>query len=158
MRILLIAATPVVVFLSHLLWSITIPFRSLAEFNIMPPPLSERILAHFVGEGLWLGASYALAGAFIIFALGRFRDRRREALAGVAGGTLLAGGIYAFGCFMLGCCGSPMAVVWLSLLGGRFANVGGLFLFLLTLLSISVGLWMLNRRERELSASYRSVK
>jgi hypothetical protein len=51
-----------------------------------------------------------------------------------------------------------MAVVWLSLLGGRFANVGGLFLFLLTLLSISVGLWMLNRRERELSASYRSVK
>jgi len=147
MRPFLIAATPVAVFFSHLLWNVTVPYKSSPGVFYMAPPMRERIMAHLSGDGLWLGASYALVACFMVIALGRFRDRRREALAGAAGGTLLAGGIYAAGCFMLGCCGSPMAVVWLSLLGGRYANVGGVFLFLLTLLSTSGGLWMLNRGE-----------
>jgi MFS family permease len=147
MRPFLITAAPVTVFLSHLWWNVTVPYKSAPGVLYMAPPMRERILAHLSGEGLWMGASYALVACFMVIVLGRFRDRRREALAGAAGGTLLAGGIYAVGCFMLGCCGSPMAVVWLSLLGGRYANVGGVFLFLLTLLSTSVGLWMLNRKD-----------
>ena len=148
MRLALVIATPVAVFLAHLIWNVTVPFRSTSGVLYMAPPIEKRIWAHIAGDGLWFGASYALAVCFIVIALGRFRDRRREALAGAAGGTVLAGGIYAFGCFMLGCCGSPMAVVWLSLLGGRYANLGGVFLFIVTLLSTSAGLWMLSRNDK----------
>jgi hypothetical protein len=149
MRVFLIILAPATVFLSHLIWNVTVPFSSAPGVLYLAPPLKERIWTHLAGDGLWLGASYALAACFIIIALGRFRERRREALAGAAGGTMLAGGIYAFGCFMLGCCGSPLAIVWLSLLGGRYANLGGIFLFLLTLLSASAGLWMLNRNDNK---------
>ena len=148
MRLFLIIAAPITVFLSHLIWNVTVPFRSTPGVLYIAPPMEERIWTHLAGDGLWLGASYALAVCFIVIALGRFRDRRREALAGAAGGTVIAGGIYAFGCFMLGCCGSPLAVVWFSLLGGRYANLGGVFLFILTLLSTSAGLWMLNKSDR----------
>jgi hypothetical protein len=165
MRIFLLVTAPVVVFLSHLVWNVTMPYRATQDVFYMAPPLRERILAHLSGDGLWLGASYALVACFLVIVLGRFRDNRREALAGAAGGTLLVGGIYAFGCFMLGCCGSPMAVVWLSLLGGRFANVGGIFLFLLTLLSTSVGLGMMKREKvlrdkcyEKLSDKYNEVR
>ena len=147
MRLAFPFTTPAAVFLAHLSWSVTVPYRDSPGVMIMAPPLRERILAYLAGEGFWVGASYALVGCFIILALGKFRERRREALAGAAGGSLMAGGIYAFGCFMLGCCGSPMAVVWLSFLGGRYANLGGVFLFLLTLLSTSAGFWMLNRKD-----------
>lgn len=143
-----IFATPMVVFISHLLWSVTIPYAGDGSAWTLPTPMVDRILSHLGGDGLWMGASYALAAAFIVHVLGRFRRERERAMAGAAGGTLVVGGIYAFGCFMLGCCGSPMAVVWLSLLGGRYANLGGVFLFLLTLLSTSAGLWMLNRKAK----------
>lgn len=153
MRLLLLVTTPVAVFLSHLLWNITVPYGDSPGLIIMAPPFRERILAYLTGEGFWMGASYALVGCFIIFTLGKFKERKREALVGAAGGSLMAGGIYALGCFMLGCCGSPMAVVWLGFLGGRYANLGGIFLFLLTLLSTSAGLWMLSRKGREKSVT-----
>lgn len=35
------------------------------------------------------------------------------------------GVLYTVGCFALGCCGSPMLPIYLSLLGGKFAGVGG---------------------------------
>jgi hypothetical protein len=145
MRALLTITTPLVVFLSHMWWSVTMPYQAPPGVLYLAPHFKERILTHLAGDGLWMGASYALAAAFMVHVLGRFRKEREKAMAGAAGGTVIVGGIYAFGCFMIGCCGSPMAAVWLGLLGGRFANISGLFLFLVTLISTSAGLWMLNR-------------
>ena len=111
MGTLLNITAPLVVFLSHLWWSVTIPYKSIPGVLYMAPPLRERILTHLAGDGLWMGASYSLAAAFMVYVLRRFRKQREKALAGAAGGAVVMGGIYAFGCFMLGCCGSPMAVI-----------------------------------------------
>jgi hypothetical protein len=147
MSTLLTLLTPVLVFLSHMWWSVTVPYKGPPGVLYLAPPVQERILTHLAGDGLWMGASYSLAAAFMVFVLMRFRKEREKALAGTAGGAAVMGGIYAFGCFMLGCCGSPMAVIWLSLLGGRYANLGGVFLFMLTLASTSAGLWLLNKNR-----------
>lgn len=64
-----------------------------------------------------LGYSYALAAGFTTFALLRSIQRRRRARRGVLGGVTLMGTLYAAGCFLIGCCGSPMAGVYLSLFG-----------------------------------------
>jgi hypothetical protein len=58
------------------------------------------------------------------------------------------GALYAVGCFALGCCGSPMLPIYLSLLGGKLVGVGGPLMFGLTLLSVGIGFVILRRKGR----------
>jgi hypothetical protein len=83
---------------------------------------------------------------FTIYALLIFRENRRKAAAGAVGGLAAMGALYAVGCFAIGCCGSPMLPIYLSLLGGKFAGVGGPVMFGLTLLSIGIGFLILGRK------------
>ncbi len=67
----------------------------------------------------YVGYSYALAAGFTAFALTLSLQRRRRALGGVAGGFTLMGLLYGAGCFLIGCCGSPMLGIYLSLFGAK---------------------------------------
>ena len=98
---------------------------------------------------MWLGLSYATAGAFAVFCLTRLYQNRKRAVAGTAGGLALTGFLYAAGCFLLGCCGSPMLAVYLSLFGPQFLGVAGPLVFGLTLASVLVGLVCVMRRKDE---------
>lgn len=90
-----------------------------------------------------IGASYALAVGFSVFALMRFLETRKKGFAGLVGGITLTGVLYAAGCFLLGCCGSPMLAVYLTLFGSSFLGFTKLLTFALTLVSIVVGyIWM----------------
>lgn len=96
----------------------------------------------------FLGYSYALAGAFTAFALMlSIRQRRREA-GGVLGGLTLMGGLYAAGCFLIGCCGSPMLAVYLSLFGASFLGAVKPIVAGITTLSVVLGAWYLVRRSQ----------
>ena len=68
----------------------------------------HRATGYIAGGRMWLGLSYATAGAFAVFCLTRLYQNRKRAVAGTAGGLALTGFLYAAGCFLLGCCGSPM--------------------------------------------------
>jgi len=89
-----------------------------------------------------------MSAAFTAYALLIFRENRRKAAAGAVGGLAAMGALYAVGCFAIGCCGSPMLPIYLSLLGGKVAGIGGPIMFGLTLLSVGIGFMILRRKPR----------
>lgn len=101
-------------------------------------------LSLYIERGQYLiGASYALAIGFSIYALVRFIESQRKGLAGVVGGITLTGFLYVAGCFLLGCCGSPLLAVYLTLFGSSFLGFTKPLTFILTLASVIVGyIWM----------------
>lgn len=135
------------VFLVHLTWTVLLAGGTSSGWGNVPAPIGDRFALYFTEGAFWLGASYALAGAFTAFAVTRFRRDRPKAAAGAAGGVALFGGLYAVGCFLLGCCGSPLLPVYLGLLGGRCGGLGGPLMFGLTLFSIAIGAVLLRREK-----------
>ena len=98
-----------------------------------------------------IGASYALAVGFSVFAFLRFLETRKKGFAGLVGGITLTGVLYVAGCFLLGCCGSPMLAVYLTLFGSSFLGFTKPLTFALTLTSIVVGyIWMERKSVTEI--------
>ena len=107
----------------------------------------EQRLDRYIGSGeYWLGFSYGLAGAFAVFCLIRVIRMQRRFLAASAGGLALSGLLWASFCFFAGCCGSPMLPIYLGLLGPHFTGVTKPLMFILTILSISIGYILMLRR------------
>ncbi len=96
----------------------------------------------------WYGYSYALAAAFTTFAIGLTIRQRRRAAQGVLGGVTLLGVLYGAGCFLIGCCGSPMLAVYLSLFGASVLGLLKPVVALITTLSVAVSAIVLLRRSR----------
>ncbi len=115
----------------------------------------EGRLACYTGAGdYWLGLSYGLSGAFGTWCFLRILKMRREALASSAGGLTLSGVLWAGVCFLTGCCGSPMLLIYLGLFGPQFLSVTKPLTFGITLLSILVGYaWMLKRAQKAVSSN-----
>jgi hypothetical protein len=96
----------------------------------------------------WLGLSYGLGAAFAAWALGQFLRTRRTAMAaGAAGSVTLVGVLMAAGCYLLGCCGSPMLGVYVAVFGANVLGVGKPLQFAITLVSVVCGCWCLSRRR-----------
>jgi hypothetical protein len=104
--------------------------------------------AYLRGQDYFVGFSYALAAAFATWAIGRcISSRGRGGTAGAAaGGITLVGVLMASGCFLIGCCGSPMLAIYLSLFGSRLLGLAKPLTALITLVSVSCGYWCLSRR------------
>lgn len=103
---------------------------------------------YFQDNEYFLGLSYALALAFSVFALSRVKTGKTRGVIGMFSGVSLSAGLYAFGCFLVGCCGSPMAVVYAGLLGSSFLGFTKPFIFLITTLSVAFGYWMMTKRPK----------
>lgn len=102
---------------------------------------------YWAAQDYCLGFSYVLGAAFAAWATVRFaRTRQATMAAGAAGSITLVGVLMAAGCFLLGCCGSPMLGVYLALFGARFLGAGKPIMALVTLLSVGCGYWCLSRR------------
>ena len=98
-------------------------------------------------QGYWLGYSYALSLAFATAALRRYREERFCSAKTLAfGGMTLSGFLALAGCFLVGCCGSPMLVVYLSLFGAWFLPLAKPLVAVITTLSIIGAWWWMNRR------------
>jgi hypothetical protein len=104
---------------------------------------------YFGARDYYMGFSYGLSAAFAAWAIRLCVIRRRNAtVAGAAGGVTLAGALLAGGCFLIGCCGSPMLSVYLAVFGGKALGLAKPLMALITLLAISCGYWCLRRRFR----------
>lgn len=107
------------------------------------------ISQYFRNNDYLIGASYALAVGFSIYAILRFADtRRRTGLTGILGGITITGALYVGGCFLLGCCGSPMLAVYLSLFGSWFLGFTKPLTFILTLSSVLFGFFWIERKSK----------
>jgi hypothetical protein len=107
-----------------------------------------RLWAYWRGQDYFVGFSYALGAAFATWALSRcIFSRARAGAAGAAAASItFAGILLASGCFLMGCCGSPMLAIYLSLFGTRVLGFAKPVTALLTLASVSCGYWYLSRR------------
>lgn len=102
---------------------------------------------YWAAQDYYLGFSYALGAAFAVWATAQFVCTRQAAMAvGAAGSVTLVGVLMAAGCFLLGCCGSPMLGVYLALFGAKFLGAGKPIMALVTLISTGCGYWCLSRR------------
>ena len=102
------------------------------------------------GQDYYTGFSYALAGAFAAWAIGRFlRSRQTAMAAGAAGSITFVGALMAGGCFIIGCCGSPMLGVYLGVFGAKALGIGKPLMAFVSLVSVGAGYWYLSRRARK---------
>lgn len=111
------------------------------------------LVQYLQSQEYFLSFSYALASAFTIYALVSFLQNRKSGsgLLGVVGGATITGFLYFAGCFLLGCCGSPMLVVYLSLFGSSFLGVTKPLTAMLTLASAIIGIAWIERRAKTIA-------
>ncbi|GAM10806.1 hypothetical protein OR1_03103 [Geobacter sp. OR-1] len=110
MKKLMPSAIFVTAFAMHLIYLLV--FR---EPGCGPPPT---LSGYFSNGDVFLGFSYALGAAFSVWSFILFMScRSKSSAAGAASGTVLTTGLAAAGCFLTGCCGSPMFAVYAGIFG-----------------------------------------
>lgn len=122
------AVLPAGVFLAvaavHYVWLGVFPEHAAAQegWAVVEVPGDPSWLGHYMeAQDYWLGFTYALSFAFAATALRRYREERFCGARTLAiGGVTLSGFLAVAGCYLLGCCGSPMLAVYLSLFGATF--------------------------------------
>ncbi len=119
---------------AYLLWNAS---RWVAIDNASP------LSRYFYQQDYFMGRSYGLAAAFTVYSFIRFTGGQRGGLTGAIGGITMTGILYFAGCFLLGCCGSPMLAVYLSLFGSSYAGFTKPIVLVVTIISIGLSwLWM----------------
>lgn len=100
-------------------------------------------------QSYWMGYSYALSLAFAAAALRRYREQRFCGARNLTiAGVTFSGFLAVAGCYVLGCCGSPMLIVYLNLLGASFLPLAKPILAGITTLTL-LGSWIwMNWRRR----------
>lgn len=101
---------------------------------------------YFRDQEIFMGISYALSFAFIAFSFLKFKEDRKNALRAASAGGFFTIILWLF-CFLSGCCGSPMLIVYLNLLGISGLKIPKLFLLLMTIIFISIGYYWLIKRS-----------
>ena len=102
---------------------------------------------YIIGKDYFVSFSYALSASFAVWATARFvYSRRRAAAIGAFGGVSLVTVLAAAGCFLIGCCGSPMLPIYISLFGSQAAGIGKPLMALISLISIGGGYVYVMRR------------
>ena len=120
-----------------------------AQWVRVPDAPDGSAWARYLEHGdYWFGYSYALAAAFTAFALALTIRQRRRAASGVVGGMTLLGVLYGAGCFLIGCCGSPMLAVYLSLFGASVLGFLKPLVAVVTTISVVVSAILIVRRSR----------
>ncbi len=112
---------------------------------------------YFERQEFFLGISYALTAAFTVYAITNFFKKRKLGITGTVGGLTLAGVLYFAGCFLTGCCGSPMLTVYLSLFGSSILGFAKPLTAALTGLSVTIGFIWINRNYKTKACSNNDV-
>lgn len=121
--------------------------------------LNTYIKNHFVNKNIYLGYSYAIAGAFAIACLLNLITASGGIKKSIKGITISAI-LWATICFMSGCCGSPMLAVYLSLFGSAVVGVTKPLTAAITTLSIALSYYYVirfNSKNLMYSVSNKSI-
>ncbi len=136
----------------HLSWINLFPAKDVAQKAWLSVPAAEHtgwLDRYWSGDNYWLGYSYALSISFAVYVLLLYASRRLAATGRLAiGGISLSGFLAVFGCFLVGCCGSPMLGVYLSLFGASFLPFAKPLVALLITLIIATSWIWLRRKNR----------
>ena len=138
-KIIIPLVTFITVFLLHLL------YFKLTEGTCGGIPWFQKYIKE---QEHFLGISYALSFAFMAFAFLKFKENRKRAWKAAIGGGLLAVVLW-FLCFLFGCCGSPMLIVYLNLIGLSSLKISKLALLVMTIIFIGIGyIWLIKKSSK----------
>jgi hypothetical protein len=136
-----------VVLLSHAAYSIQSAYSIAKKWASIE---EVSYLASYLKEGdYFLSMSYASAAAFLVYAFVKMYENKKKGAVGVASGVTLMGFLYFGVCFLLGCCGSPMLVVYIGLFGPKFLGFTKPLMFIITIISIVIGIIWLEKRSKK---------
>ena len=135
----------------HYLWLGIFPETDPAQSQWVLVPSERSWWDVYIEAGsYWLGYSYALCVAFVVMVTQRYLlTRCRTTGRMVIGGVSLTGGLAVFACFLIGCCGSPMLIVWINLFGAGFLPLAKPLVALMTTCSIVIAWFWMHRRSKE---------
>lgn len=138
----------------HYVWLGLFPESDPAQSQWVLVPVERSWWALYMeSESYWLSYSYALCVAFIVMAAQRYLLTRCHASGRmVLGGMTLSGGLAVFGCFLVGCCGSPMLIVWINLFGAGFVPFAKPLIALMTTASLALAWFWMDRRAKRAAA------
>lgn len=144
------ALLPLTVFVAvlgvHFVWLGIFPERDPAQgrWAEVPEAGNSWLGGYLDTGGYWLGYSYGASLAFAAAGLRRYREERLAAGRNLAlGGISVTGVLALVGCYLLGCCGSPMLAVYLSFFGAAFLPWAKPLVALLTTLAL-LAAWRLS--------------
>lgn len=145
---------PAIVFVAvwafHYLWHGFFPDQDplqsqWAEVAVANDPWWDRYIAF---QNYWLGFSYSLSLAFATYAFQRYlRDCHCAGRKLAIGSVTLTGFLAMAGCFLIGCCGSPMLPVYMSLFGAGFIPMAKPLVASATFASVVLAWFYLNFRR-----------
>ena len=149
------AGLPLLVFAAvlaiHFVWHGLFPERDPAQerWAPLPPQHTASWLTTYLRTGAyWIGYAYALSLTFAAIALRHYRERRLCRSRNLAiGGVTFSGFLAVAGCFLLGCCGSPMLLVYLNLFGAAFLPLAKPLVALFTTVIIALAACFLLRNQ-----------
>ncbi len=136
----------VVVFSFHAVYSIVATARKSQQWVQLEKV--NPFWSYITQQDYLLGLSYAIASAFTLYAVLQFSRGRKGSLNGVIGGSALTGLLYFASCFLLGCCGSPMLIVYLNLFGASFLGFTKHLTLALTIISVVIGYFWMERKTK----------
>lgn len=143
--------------LSHAAWSGRFPERDPAQDRwaaVTEVANVSGLQRYLETGGYWLTYSYALSIAFAAVALRRYREERQCGTRTLAiGGVTFSGFLAVAGCYLIGCCGSPMLAVYLNLFGAAFLPFAKPLVAALTTLSVLAAWWWMQHRRRPTSSA-----
>ncbi len=128
-KVAILLAIFIAVFMSHLL------YLKMTETSCAGGAWFQKYIKE---QNYFLGISYALSFAFMVFAFLKYKENRKSALKAGLGSGLLAVVLW-FSCFFFGCCGSPMIIVYLNLFGLSTLKIPKLALLIITVIFIGIG-------------------
>jgi hypothetical protein len=127
-RLIRRSALPVAAFIVvlgfHFAWIGLFPEENPAQtrwVSIEPAARPSWLARYIEGQHYWMGYVYALSLGFAVIAVRLYLEGRSCRARNFAiGGVTFSGFMSVAGCFLVGCCGSPMLGVYLSLFGAAF--------------------------------------
>lgn len=152
------AVLPVGVFIGvaalHFVWLAIFPERDPAQarWAAVVAANGSALLRYIETQSYWLGLSYALALAFTATAFRRYREEAFCSARTLAIGSMTFSGFFAIaGCYLIGCCGSPMLAVYVSLFGAHFLPLTKPIVAAFTTLSVVVAWWWMKMKRAKRS-------
>ena len=136
LKVFLPLLTFIVVFIMHLLYFAHANFDCVAgtvDWFAMYVSLQE----------YYMGFSYAISLAFVAFSFMKFKECRKKAIGTGIGASAWVIAVWILGCFLVGCCGSPMWIVYVNLLGISILKIPKWSIAMISLLMVLLGfLWL----------------
>lgn len=106
-------------------------------------------MTYFQQRHYFLGYSYGISMAFVVYSFQKYQEQKYCGAKTLMIGSLgFSGFLGIASCFLIGCCGSPMLVVYLSFLGTQFLSFTKPLIAIISSVLISAGwLWIVYRSK-----------